>query len=141
MRRYGASPVHLLAHFLALALAAWALLHVLDLSTAGRVLLWLVGAVVAHDLVLLPFYSVLDRLAERALPGPAVNYVRVPAGLALLLGLVYFGEISGRADVAYHRASGTRFESPLAHWLLASAALFAIAGAVWAIRQSPGSRS
>jgi hypothetical protein len=141
MKRYGASPVHLLAHLLALALAAWALLHILDLSTAGRVLLWLAGSVIVHDLLLLPLYSAIDRLAERALPGPAVNYVRVPAGLALLLGAVYFGEISGRADAAYQRASGTSFQDPLAHWLLASAALFAIAGAVWAIRQFPGSRS
>jgi hypothetical protein len=136
--------VHLLAHLALLPLAAWALLQVLDLDTAGRVLLWLAGAVVAHDLVLLPFYSLLDRAAARAVPGPAVNYVRVPAGLALLLGLVYFGEISGRSDSAFERASGLTLEDSLERWLIASAVLFAVAGALYLWRGRgpyPGSRT
>jgi hypothetical protein len=123
--------VHLLAHLALLALAAWALLEVLDLNTAGRVLLWLAGAVVVHDLLLLPFGSLLDRVAQAAVPGPAVNYVRIPVGLALLLGLVFFGEISGRSDPAYTRASGLALEGSLARWLLACAALFVIAGALY----------
>ena len=131
MKRNGASPLHLLAHLALLPFAAWALLQVLDLSTAGRVLLWLGAAIVAHDLVLLPFYSLLDRAAARAVPGPAVNYVRVPAGLALLLGLVFFGEISGRSDRAFTRASGIALEGSLARWLLASAVLFTLAGALY----------
>jgi hypothetical protein len=141
VRRYGANPVHLLAHLALLPLAAWALLQVLDLDTAGRVLLWLAGAVVAHDLVLLPFYSLLDRVAARAAPGPAVNYVRVPAGLALLLGLVYLGEISGRSDAAFRRASGLAYEDSLARWLIASAILFLLAGALYLWRAYPGSRT
>lgn len=123
--------MHLLAHLALLPLAAWALLQVLDLTTAGRVLLWLGGAIVAHDLVLLPVYSLLDRAALRAVPGPAVNYVRVPAGLALLLGLVFFGEISGRSEPAFTRASGLTLEDSLARWLIASAVLFAVAGALY----------
>jgi hypothetical protein len=141
MRRYGATPVHLLAHLALLPLAAWALLRVLDLSTAGRVLLWLAGAIVAHDLVLLPFYSLLDRAAARAAPRPAVNYVRVPAGLALLLGLVYFGELSGRSEVAFRRASGLTYEDSLERWLIASAVLFLLSGAVYLWRAYPGSRT
>ena len=144
MRRYGATPVHLLAHLALLPLAAWALLKLLDLNTAGRVLLWLAGAVVAHDLVLLPFYSLLDRAASHAAPGPAVNYVRVPAGLALLLGLVFYGEISGRSDPAFTRASGITLEGSLARWLIASAVLFALAGALYLWRGRgpyPGSRT
>ena len=141
MRRYGASPVHLLAHLALLPLAAWALLQVLDLSTAPRVVLWLAGAAVIHDLVLLPFSSLLDRAAARAVPGPAVNYVRVPAGLALLLGLVYFGEISGRSEPAFRRASGLTLEDSLERWLIASAVLFALAGAAYLWRAYPGSRT
>jgi hypothetical protein len=108
------------------------------------VVLWLVCAAVAHDLVLLPFYSLLDRAAERAIPGPAVNYVRVPAGLVLLLGLVFFGEISGRSDRAFTRASGIALQGSLARWLLASAVLFALAGALYLLRGRgpyPGSSS
>jgi hypothetical protein len=144
VKRYGASPLHLLAHLALLPLAAWALLQVLDLNTAGRVLLWLAGAIVAHDLVLLPFYSLLDRAAERAVPRPAVNHVRVPAGLALLLGLVFFGEISGRSDPAFARASGLTPEGALARWLIASAVLFALAGGLYRWRGRapyPGSRT
>ena len=123
--------MHLLAHLALLPLAAWALLEVLDLDTAGRIVLWLVAAVVLHDLVLLPFYSLLDRAAARAIPRPAINYVRVPAGLALLLGMVFFGEISGRSDRAFTRASGLTLEGSLARWLIASAVLFALAGALY----------
>jgi hypothetical protein len=144
VRRYGATPLHLIVHVALLALAAWALLQILELRTAGRVLLWLLAAVVVHDLLLLPFYSLLDRAAQRRLPGTAVNYVRVPAGLALLLGVVYYGEISGRADVAFHRASGLMFQAPLARWLLACAALFALSGALYLLRGKgpyPGSRT
>ena len=54
--RYGASPVHLLAHLALLPLVAWALLTVLDFRAASNVVLWLVGAVILHDLVLLPAY-------------------------------------------------------------------------------------
>lgn len=140
MRRYGASPLHLLAHLAMLALAAWALLGILHLSTAGRVLLWLLAAVVAHDLVLLPCTSLLDRAAARGLPGTAVNYVRVPVGLAALLGLVFLGEIGGGGDAAYHRVSGRHFEDSLARWLIACAALFALSGAAYLVR-SRGSRT
>jgi hypothetical protein len=142
MRRYGSSPLHLLAHLVLLPLAAWALLQVLDLRTAGRVLLWLAGAVVVHDLLLLPFASALDRAAQRVAPGPAVNFVRVPAGLALLLGLVFSGQISGRSDPAFSRASGLQPDGALARWLLASAALFAIAAGLYLLRRRgpyPGS--
>jgi hypothetical protein len=144
VRRYGASPVHLLAHLALLPFAGWALLQILDLDTAGRVLLWLAGAVVLHDLVLLPAYSLLDRAAQRVVPGGAVNYVRVPVGLALLLGMVFFAEISGRSDRFFTRASGIPLEGALERWLLACAALFALAGVAYFARGRgpyPGSRT
>ena len=77
-RRYGASPLHLLAHLAALALVAWALLQLLDVGNAPRILLWLAGAVVAHDLLLWPGYTLVDRAARRGRPASAANYVRVP---------------------------------------------------------------
>jgi hypothetical protein len=144
LKRYGASPVHLIAHLALLPLAGWALLQILDLRTAGRVLLWLAGAVVLHDLVLLPASALLDRAAQRAVPGGAVNYVRVPAGLSLLLGLVFLPEISGHSDRFFTRASGIALEGSLERWLLACAALFAVAGAAYLARGRgpyPGSRA
>jgi len=139
-RRYGASPLHLLAHLALLPLAGWALLQILQLNTARTILLWFLGAVVLHDLVLLPAYSALDRAAERA-TGSAINYVRVPAGIWLLLGLVFYPVIAGRGDAAYHRVSGLHFEGYLGRWLLAGAVLFSISGIAYTARAASRRRT
>ena len=75
--RYGASPLHLLAHLIVLPLVAFALLQIVERADAPRILIWLALSAVVHDLVLLPFYGLLDRVEQRA-AGRAVNYVRVP---------------------------------------------------------------
>jgi hypothetical protein len=55
---------------------------------------------VVHDLVLFPLYAGADRVLTAVLPGPKVNYLRVPAlgaGLALLMfwpGIVRQGEVT-----------------------------------------------
>lgn len=139
-RRYGASPLHLLAHLALLPLAGWALLQILQLNTARTILLWFLGAVILHDLVLLPAYSALDRAAERA-TGSAINYVRVPAGIWLLLGLVFYPVIAGRGDAAFHRVSGLHFEGYLGRWLLAGAVLFSISGIAYTARAASRRRT
>ena len=131
--RYGASPIHLIAHLALLPLVAWALLQVLDFRAASNVVLWLVCAVILHDLLLLPAYSLLDRVARQA-TGSAVNYVRVPAGLSLLLLLVFWGTIRGKGDGAFHRVSGLSYEGYFSRWLLVTAALFVLSGAVYLLR-------
>ena len=103
--RYGASPLHLLAHLAVLPLVAWALLQVIDRPDAMRILLGLALSAIVHDLVLLPFYSALDRAGQRAAPGPAVNFVRVPALISGLLLLVFFPAISGKGEPSFQRAS------------------------------------
>jgi hypothetical protein len=136
--RYGASPLHLLAHLAVLPLVAWALLQVVDRPDALRILLWLALSAVVHDLVLLPFYSALDRAGQRATPRPAVNYVRVPALLSGLLLLVFFPAISGKGEPSFQRTSGLTYDGYLARWLLITAALFTISAAAYRLR---GSRS
>lgn len=134
-KRYGASPVHLLAHLVLLPFAAWALLQVFAVNSTGRILLWLAGAVVAHDLVLLPFYSLLDRVAERVGPGGrAVNFVRVPAGLSLLLALVYLPQLTGAGERNHRRVAGRGWDVSLERWVLVTAALFAVSALVYALR-------
>ena len=133
--RYGASPLHLLAHLVVLPLAAWALLQVADRPDGMRILVWLALSAIVHDLVLLPFYGLLDRLGRRA-SGPAVNYVRVPALLSGLLLLVFFPVISGKGEPSFTRASGLTYDGYLARWLLITAALFALSGAVYLLRGS-----
>jgi hypothetical protein len=133
--RYGASPAHLLAHLVALPLVAYALLAIVDRPDATRILVWLAASAIVHDFVLLPFYSVLDRLGRRA-GGPAVNHVRVPGLLSGLLLLVFFPAISGEGNGAFHGVSGLDYEGYLRRWLLVSAALFAVSGALYLARRA-----
>ena len=129
-RAYGASPLHLLAHLVALPLAAFALLELAGAGNATRIFVWLAASVVLHDLVLLPCYGLLDRLGRRA-TGSAVNFVRVPAMISALLLLVFFPAISGEGNGAFHGVSGLDYEGYLGRWLLATAGLFLISGAVY----------
>jgi hypothetical protein len=140
-RRYGASPLHLLAHLAALALAAWALLQALELGGWQRIVLWLAGAVVLHDLILWPAYTTLDRLGRRGRPAAWANYVRVPAAISALLLLAFFPVICGKGERTYARVSGEAWEGYAARWLLFSALLFAAAGALYLVRSRSGSSS
>jgi hypothetical protein len=134
--RYGASPLHLLAHLAVLPLVAWALLQVADRPDGLRIIVWLALSAVVHDLVLLPFYGLLDRLGRRATPRPAINHVRVPALLSGLLLLVYFPAISDKGEPSFTRTSGLTYDGYLARWLLITAALFAVSGALYLLRGS-----
>jgi|SoiMethySBSTD1v2_1073268.scaffolds.fasta_scaffold1121093_2 hypothetical protein len=133
--RYGASPIHLLAHLILLPIVGWALLSVLDFRAASNVVLWFVAAVILHDLILLPAYSALDRLAQKTTPRTVVNYVRVPAGLSLLMLLVFWSTIRGKGDGNFHYTSGLNYEGYFGRWLLVSAGLFAISGATFLARR------
>jgi hypothetical protein len=130
--------VRILAYLALLPLCAWALLEVLGGRGAERIALWLVAAVVVHDLVVLPLYSGADRAAQAALRG-AVNYVRIPAALSLLMLVVFWGTISGAGERAYRATSGETFDGYAERWLLATAVLFAGSGLVYLLRR--GSRS
>jgi len=137
-QRYGASPLHLLAHLAVLPLVAWALLQFIDRPDAPRILLWLALSAVVHDLVLLPFYSAIDRAGQRAAPRPAINHLRVPALLSGLLLLVFFPAISGKGEPSFERVSGLTYDGYLARWLLITGAMFAISGGLYQLR---GARS
>jgi hypothetical protein len=128
VKRYGASPVHLLAHLAALALAAWALVQVPGLGNWQRIVVWLVGAVVVHDLVLWPAYTVAGRVVGRS------PFVRVPLGLSALLALVFFPVMCGKGEGAYTRVSGVEWHDYAERWLLVSAALFAASAVAYAVR-------
>jgi hypothetical protein len=127
-----------LAHLIFLPLAAWALITVLDFRAASNVVLWLVAAVIVHDLIIWPLYSVADRAGRLALPGPRVNYVRVPAGLSLLLLIVFWSTIRGKGAGTYTRVSGLTWDGYGTRWLLVTAALFALSAAVYAVRSRTG---
>jgi hypothetical protein len=143
MRRlYGSSPWHLLAHAALLPLCAWGLILLFSVSSAkaaSGIALWLVGAVILHDLLVLPLYSGLDRAGRVAVGGPAVNFLRVPAALSLLMLVVFWGTIAGRGEGAYHRVSGRGYDGYALRWLLVTAALFAGSG-LWYLARRRSAR-
>jgi hypothetical protein len=128
-----------LAHLILLPIAGWALLTVLDFRAADNVVVWLVAAVILHDLILLPAYSGLDRLARYA-AGDAINYIRVPGGLSLLMLLVFWSTIRGKGDGAFHYVSGLHYDGYAQRWLLVSAGLFAVSGALYLVRRAGSPR-
>ncbi len=152
-RRYGAGPLHLLALIASLlisgaAVAGWFASFMT--SDIVRILIWFLGAAIAHDLVLLPTYSLIDRAALRGsgVHGPSTNavarqgtpsahspgwaYVRVPALLSALLALVFFPEALRLGNSTFHAASGQTQDVYLARLLLTCGALFALSGVAYA---------
>src|ERR1700733_15733517 len=76
-RWYGARPLHLLALLAAFALAGYAVRGVVAAGQWRGFALWFAVAIVGHDLLLFPLYSLADLSLRRLLPGrPA----RPPAG-------------------------------------------------------------
>lgn len=138
---YGSGPLHLVAIAASFALAAYALLQILDQPRALDVVLWLGAAVVAHDLVLLPVYSLMALIAYRGLDVSsaepvrvaALNHVRLPALLSGLALLVWFPLILGLSD-RYERATALSIEPYLGRWLLLTGAAFALSAVLFAVR-------
>ena len=137
------SPVRILVAFAGFAIAGWALWRALGtLSDPWRFAIWLAGAVVAHDLLLLPLYSLLGIVAGRAVAGElptalrvaALNHLRVPLLLSGLMLLVWFPLIAERNPAGYARASGLSADVFLDRWLLLSAALALASALAFALR-------
>jgi hypothetical protein len=143
-REYGAGPLHLLAVATSVAIAAYALSRVFDVvADPVRVVLWLAGAIVAHDLVLFPLYALLGAIAGGAfvphshrsrLRIAALNHLRAPALASGLLLLVWFPLIAAEAPRTYTRATGLDVDVYLERWLLATAVLFGGSALLFALR-------
>ncbi|HEY6738271.1 MAG TPA: hypothetical protein VI076_05425 [Actinopolymorphaceae bacterium] len=139
-RWYGAGPLHLLALVFGMAIAAYAAVRLVGPNPLG-VLLWFGVAIVAHDLVLLPLYSLADRgvgavlrrqrmdLPEDVRPVHWQNHVRVPFLLSGLLLLVFLPLIL-RIPTGFERVTGRSIDPYLGRWLWITAALF-LCSAVW----------
>ena len=68
-----------------------------------------------------------------ASPLHLLAHVRVPAGIAGVLLLVYLPGITGKGDPVLEGVSGRTLDGALEAWLLITAALFAISGMVYAV--------
>lgn len=131
------SPFHLLLLACSFALAAYAAVRLLADDWFG-VALWIVGAALLHDLVLLPLYAAADRAVTGGLDATGrrawTMYVRVPAALSCLLLLVWFPLISGMVDRRYRLGTGLSPDGFLARWLLITAVLFGGSALLLALR-------
>ena len=140
LRWYGASPLHLLVLLACFALAGYAAARLVS-SHPVAVVVWFLGAVIGHDLLLMPLYSLADRSAMAAikhrqpqLPAtPWINYVRVPAALSGLLLLVWFPLIL-RLQTPYHASTTLSADPYVWHWLAVTGALFLLSAVAFAVR-------
>ena len=141
-RRYGASPLHLIGHLLALGIAVYAVSKVLHprYSRGLNYLVWLLLGAALHDFVFAPAIAVADRLL-RALPASMVNHVRFPAAVSGAMLLVYWPLIFVRADGNYVRATGRHVEGFATRWLLITAGLFLASAIVYAARAAGRGRA
>jgi hypothetical protein len=144
---YGAGPLNLLVLLASFAIAGAAVIGWLqrprDVLT---VLEWFAAAIVLHDFVALPLYSLLDRIAfggvgagRRRAHSDAQDqvsptaYLRMPAMLSGLLLLVFFPVLFGLGSRSELSASGIAESGYLARWLLATGLMFAISGLAYAV--------
>jgi hypothetical protein len=151
---YGAGPLHLIALVASFAIAAAAVVGFFDRpGDVVGVLVWLGAAAVLHDLVLLPAYSLIDRITIGRLPPAAAGdsvavtravspaaYIRIPAALSGLLLLVSFPVIFALGRRAEFVASGITEHGYLARWLLLTGAMFALSGAAFAVASARAGR-
>ena len=151
-RLYGAHPLHLLSLLASFALVGYAIsllgVHSLwnDRVWWQSIIVWFLGAIVLHDLVLFPFYALADRSLGagcRAVTGrapqatPVVsprNYLRLPTMASGLLLLMFFPGIIRQGSGSYLRATGLTQQPFLGRWLLLTGAFFGISAIAYAAR-------
>lgn len=146
---YGSHPAHLVTMAAGIALLGYVL------ATVGAVTLWnphvwwqsiavwFVAAILAHDLVLFPIYSLVDRLIagpggrrppRRGSSIPVRNYLRIPALGAGLTLLVFLPGIIEQGAGTYLAATGQTQQPFLGRWALLSAAMFAASALAYVTR-------
>jgi hypothetical protein len=149
---YGSHPLHLLTMLSGFALLGYILatFKPATLWNPGTwwqsIVVWLAGAVIAHDLLLFPLYALADRvlsarMGRRATPGQenrpkvsARNHIRVPALGAGLTLLIFLPDIVEQGAPAYHAATGQTQQPFLGRWLLLTAAMFALSAVGYVTR-------
>lgn len=77
-RWYGANPLHLLALLAAFALAGYAVHAVMAAGQWTGFAVWFAVAIIGHDLLLFPLYSLADLSLRHLLPGGSHGRLPVP---------------------------------------------------------------
>jgi hypothetical protein len=140
----------------AFALAGYAVRAVIAAGQFRGFAIWFAVAIIGHDLLLFPLYSLADLSVQRLLPGrgrpsqaspsqasppapgqvpgpPVINYVRIPVAFSLLLLLAFFPLILGLSGPEYHRASGLPTQPYLWRWLAVTGVMFAASAISYAL--------
>jgi hypothetical protein len=144
-RFYGSHPLHLLALLGCFALIGAVLTFVVPDPSAWWLLVWFLGAVIAHDLVLYPLYALADRplvlgrwlrrrVSDEPIRVPAINHLRIPVMGSALLGLLFLPSIARTGEPVLLFAAGRSTEQYGRTWLLVTALLFLGSAVVYAIR-------
>ncbi|SPM39825.1 lipoprotein [Mycobacterium numidiamassiliense] len=155
-RLYGDRLFHFVVVLAALALGAYTIsvLGVRNLFNPTvwwqSIAVWFVVAVIGHDLILFPLYSLADRLifAPRRSPVgyrdsaaenpsrriPMTNYLRMPTLAAALLLLIFLPGIIEQGAPTYRAATGLTQTPYLSRWLLLTAAFYDAGTVCYAIR-------
>ncbi len=139
-RWYGANPLHLLTLVGCFALAWYAGAGLLHAKPVG-VAVWFAGAVIGHDLILMPLYALADKSVMAVfrhrppkLPTvPWINYLRVPVVLSGLLLLIWFPLIF-QIPSHFPRTTDLSLDPYLGHWLAVTGALFLLSAVALAVR-------
>jgi hypothetical protein len=140
LRWYGAGPLHLLTLAGSFALAGYAAAALLPVNAIG-IPVWFIGAVILHDLLLMPLYTLADRSALAVfrhrppkLPSvPWINYLRVPVVLAGILLLIWFPLIF-RLPSRFPHSTTLPLDPYFWHWLAVTGALFLLSATALALR-------
>ncbi len=160
-RWYGAEPLHLLALLAAFALAGYAVRAVVAAGQWRGFALWFAVAIVGHDLLLFPLYSLADLSLRRLLPGrpagrrhgarsshPRAGQARPDPARPGRRSSTTSGcpppfrccscwsgsrSSSGLSARTYHRASGLVTSPYLGRWLAVTGVLFAASAASYAV--------
>jgi hypothetical protein len=142
--KYGAGPIHLVAILASFAVAAYGLLRSLELaSNPDRILLWLGGSIVAHDLVLFPTYALIGVIVASAflrrgepsrLRIAALNHLRFPALVSGLLLLIWYPLVAAKGERSFMRVSGLSKDVYFERWLVITAVLFGVSALLFALR-------
>jgi hypothetical protein len=153
---YGSHPLHLLTMLSGFALLGY-ILATFKPATLWNpatwwqsIVVWLAAAVIAHDLLLFPLYTLADRALSARIGRPtaperhpkisARNHIRVPALGAGLTLLLFLPGIIEQGAPTYHAATGQTQQPFLGRWLLLTAAMFAVSALGYVARRAVARR-
>ena len=144
-RLYGSNPLHLLVTIACFAIAGYAANKLAAGGDVKGILIWLVGAVIGHDLILFPLYAIADRSIMAvfrrrppALPAvPWINYLRVPVVFSAILFMIWWPLIF-RLPTDFTDKTDLPTNVYMGRWLAVTGALFLLSALAFAVRLAVG---